>query len=155
MMKGIVCQPALFPFQSHPYHILHPPSTPSLFLFECPRKAIVWGMKRSTVSASLSEMQIVNKSDCMLVYEGLPARRYNVLPRLPYITQLDRRKRGEIPFHLELFVIESANSHPYISKATMPFHSAWKCELNPLKRLVGFIRPTQRRLKRLVNLHSY
>ena len=47
------------------------------------------GNEEIHLSASLSEMQIVNKSDCMLVYEGLPARRYNVLPPLPYIIQLD------------------------------------------------------------------
>ena len=47
------------------------------------------GNKEIRLSAPLSEMQTVNKSDSMLVYEGLLARRHSVLPRLPYIIQFD------------------------------------------------------------------
>ena len=47
------------------------------------------GNEEIYLSASLSEMHIVNKSDSMLVYEGLLARRHSVLPRLPYIILFD------------------------------------------------------------------
>ncbi|KAK8810885.1 hypothetical protein WA556_003968 [Blastocystis sp. ATCC 50177/Nand II] len=106
-----------------------------------PAKGDSVGAEELHLSASISEMEIISHEDSIFVFNGLPARQYEIHAIV-----------GEIPFTLTMIVVEEVNTHPYIEKMEVSFSSAWKWELEPLKRLVETNRePTML----LIGLRSY